>query len=997
MLPKGFAAFLALLLLLTPVLLPLPGLAQEERIVRMGVFEYDGYYTQIDGGGYTGFAVDVMNMLAPYTGWTCEWVIGTRAQAEEWLKNGQVDLMCGVRRGVNRDERLCFSSHSIGSNSIYLIAPRGSKLADGELSQTLDGAMIGLLDNTYQENLWYAYAAELGVEAALRRYATENALNAALAIGEVDAVLSNIQTSDASLLTLDSFGKDLYYFAAAKENTALISELDAAIDEFVLNEPEALSRLQSAAVNAIASNVYTAGELEAINGSEPIKVALFDLGPGMCQYDAQTQTFSGAAISLLELIAQKSGLRFTYVLLPGDCAVGDAFARTGARIVAPVLESAVTPLPDGFLLTTTIAESRLISVCHSNNNLNTDGEITIARPVALWAADAELLSLFPNAVILSCQTGAEAMRAVADNRADMCLENELIAMMRLRSPYFGSLESYPGFHWSEQLRFAVHKDENPLFLSALNKAIQSVTERERSTVLLQSTAGQTYRYSLGESLYQNRVALLLLFGLIMGGVLGMCFHYRSITCEQQRASEAEFQRARAEAERRATESLALAEHRRNDTLRRQAHFSETAGIYNRAGFSEATRELLDEHSCETFLMIVSGIDHFQAYRDMFGKVEEERLVSMLALALQERLLGKTVSFGHLGADSFVYCTPEATTDPEVILHTIDESLAAYPKDYDYQVRIGIYVMNDPTLSINMMIDRAMIALRNAQSQQFKRYTYYSDEMGERQKLEQRMLTDMPSALKEHQFKLHYQPQYSLETGCITGVEALVRWEHPALGTLSPAQFIPLFEHSGLIFRLTDYVISEVLRQIRDWQEDIGRALSVAVNISRMDTFENGFVRRLAQKVDNADIPRCLVHLEITETAYIQNEAHMVRVVDTLRSMGFLVEMDDFGSGYSSLNTLRSLPVDTLKLDMRFLMDADTDKGSIILLSVVEMARRMRLPVIAEGVETREQVAFLCDIGCETIQGYYGCRPIPAGEMTALLKSGKRLAGYEDKP
>lgn len=209
MLLKRFAAFLALLMFITAVALPSSCAAGEQCIVRVGVFEYDGFFTQTADGDYAGFVVEVMNMLAPYMGWSCEWVLSTRAQSEEWLKSGQIDLMCGLKPGGDRDEYLCFSNHPIGSNGTYLIAPLGTPLAQGELSQTLNGAVIGLLDNPFQESLWYAHAAELGVEAVLHRYVAETALNAALAIGEVDAVLSNIQTSDASLLTLDSFGNTI--------------------------------------------------------------------------------------------------------------------------------------------------------------------------------------------------------------------------------------------------------------------------------------------------------------------------------------------------------------------------------------------------------------------------------------------------------------------------------------------------------------------------------------------------------------------------------------------------------------------------------------------------------------------------------------------------------------------------------------------------------------------------------------------------------------------
>ena len=249
-----------------------------------------------------------------------------------------------------------------------------------------------------------------------------------------------------------------------------------------------------------------------------------------------------------------------------------------------------------------------------------------------------------------------------------------------------------------------------------------------------------------------------------------------------------------------------------------------------------------------------------------------------------------------------------------MVRNMDRWFETYPKDYEFITRFGIFNIEDRDYSVGMMIDRALIALRCAEGEQFRRYAYYNDDMQNQMKLEQRIITDMPQALRGQQFKVYYQPQYSLKTGCISGVEALARWEHPEYGFIPPGVFIPIFEQNGLITRLSDFIRNEALAQMARWREELNKDVSVAVNVS----------------------------------AYIQNETHICRVVAALRERGFRVEMDDFGSGFSSLNTLKDLPVDTLKLDMKFLLNSESERGSIILISVVEMARRMRLPMIAEG-------------------------------------------------
>ncbi|MEG1471678.1 MAG: GGDEF domain-containing phosphodiesterase [Clostridia bacterium] len=439
-------------------------------------------------------------------------------------------------------------------------------------------------------------------------------------------------------------------------------------------------------------------------------------------------------------------------------------------------------------------------------------------------------------------------------------------------------------------------------------------------------------------------------------------------------------------EQQTQERCAVAQQRAARSQAKQRHFSESAGILNRNGFVQYTRQLLDQPSKCHFTMVTASIDRFCSLRELFGNTECLRLVAALGTALRTQLLNKQATFGHLGGDCFACCIPNSLANPKQILQIIDASLALHFKDHELIAKIGLYELDDLTLSVNDMLDRTLMALHFLGSDPLKRYAYYDCALKQRKELEQRIVTDTPAALRNHQFKVYYQPQYSLQTNRISGMEALARWEHPEFGFIPPALFIPLLEQSGLISRLSEFVRNETLSQIVRWKNELHLDLSVSVNISRLDTFEEGFVEKLEQELHRFELSHGALRLEITETAYIQNETHMVRVVNSLRQAGFSVEMDDFGSGYSSLNTLKDLPVDTLKLDMRFLLGTSNERGKIILLAVVEMAKSLGLRVIAEGVETREQFELLKSIGCECMQGYYRSRPLPTKEITALLQA-----------
>lgn len=263
--------------------------------------------------------------------------------------------------------------------------------------------------------------------------------------------------------------------------------------------------------------------------------------------------------------------------------------------------------------------------------------------------------------------------------------------------------------------------------------------------------------------------------------------------------------------------------------------------------------------------------------------------------------------------------------------------------------------------------------------------------------EQELINEMDDALKSGQFILHFQPQVSYESGALIGAEALVRWNHPRKGLIMPDRFIPLFERNGFISKLDEYVWEQCCAYMRAWldREEKLLPVSVAVNISRFDIYDPHLCEKIGAMVARYSLPPTALKLEITESAYMENPQQLISVVKQMQSAGFTVEMDDFGAGYSSLNTLKDVPVDILKLDVRFLAKGEDDaRGGSILSSVIRMAHWLKLPVIAEGVETKAQADYLKSLNCFYMQGYYFGRPMPAEAFEALLKD--RTVGKPDR-
>lgn len=312
--------------------------------------------------------------------------------------------------------------------------------------------------------------------------------------------------------------------------------------------------------------------------------------------------------------------------------------------------------------------------------------------------------------------------------------------------------------------------------------------------------------------------------------------------------------------------------------------------------------------------------------------------------------------------------------------------------------IGRYPVEDKTISVSAMYDRAIIAEMSVKRRFDVNIAQYEETMRQHILREQEIINEMNFALKSQQFEVWFQPQYNHSSGALIGAEALVRWRHPQKGLISPGLFIPVFEKNGFIYELDKYVWEQTCIYLKKWMQTEHSQLPVSVNISRYDIFRDDLVDVLIGLVDKYQIPVELLRLEITESAFSQSTGQIIRITKQLMDYGFTLEIDDFGSGYSSLNTLKDVTADILKLDMRFLESTENSaRGGNILESIVRMAKWLGMSVIAEGVEEREQADYLQSIGCNYIQGYYYAKPMPAEEFekqTKTLKKEEKLITLE---
>lgn len=306
------------------------------------------------------------------------------------------------------------------------------------------------------------------------------------------------------------------------------------------------------------------------------------------------------------------------------------------------------------------------------------------------------------------------------------------------------------------------------------------------------------------------------------------------------------------------------------------------------------------------------------------------------------------------------------------------------------VNMGIYFVDNNELDIRVAIDRAEFAKSHLKNGYNSEYAFYNENLGNNLIEMRRIEDDMHKALENNEFKVYYQPKVSLKNGNLSGAEALVRWNHPELGLLSPAKFIHIFENNGFIINLDKYVFEQVCSSMKKWIDNGYDVVPVSVNVSRIHFLNTDFVEEYNKIKGKYNIPDNLIEIEITESVVFNNdnEKNVFKVMKNFKREGFEISMDDFGSGYSSLGLLREMPIDTLKLDKIFLNNIEENSSQIIVDNIVDIAKKLSLKVVSEGVETDLQVDFLKKTGCDMAQGYIFSKPKPLDEFEKLISNGR---------
>ncbi|MCR4699208.1 MAG: EAL domain-containing response regulator [Bacilli bacterium] len=418
-----------------------------------------------------------------------------------------------------------------------------------------------------------------------------------------------------------------------------------------------------------------------------------------------------------------------------------------------------------------------------------------------------------------------------------------------------------------------------------------------------------------------------------------------------------------------------------------AERDERTGVYNSHIFTEYVNKM-DRYNIDgkTDMMVIQ-IEKMHLFSELHGHERGHDALYLFAKVLKDMALKCDGIVGNYKSEYFMMYL-NRQEDYKKFFREVEERFDLEMQGLTFKFKMGVYHVEDKIEPVESRIRRAKLVCDEIINSNKDKVIIYDNERQKNALFRQQLVSDLKQAISEHQFEVYYQPKMNIQgaTPVLSSAEALIRWNHPELGFISPGIFIPLFEENGDIRLLDRVVWQEAARQIRRWKDIYHRTIPVSVNVSRVDLFDPNIAKTFKEIVDEAEISPHDMYLEITESAYGNETDQIEEIVSKLRKEGFKIEVDDFGSGYSSLNAITSLTFDVLKLDMQFVKTLLTNEKTYNMVKIVaEIAKFLNVMLVAEGVETKEQLDILKKLGYQVIQGYYFSKPVRAVDFEKFIK------------
>lgn len=926
----------------------------DQRLVKVGYVPNDGFIHENDNGTYDGYMSEYMELLSYYGEWQCEYVEGTLEECLTWLAEGKIDIFPGmceseVREGITISDLPLTQE----KDSIYML--NDGKVAAGNY-ESLQDMRVGYVDGASLNEDFFE-TNRLACEFVT--YDSMESLSAALEDRQVNAAMGMFCNDTTDMKLIARLNPRAIYIGFHSEDTQLKEQVEAALEKVSMEMPELMNELKEKYSDSSThsnSVILSQIEQEWLTKNPTLRIAYVreDI-PN--EYRNEEGVASGINVEILQKIFENVGLISHWIPVE-NVQEGIAYLENG-------LVDAVAGINgDVDMVTETGLENLFLTESYRKTSYSILGrkEVSLTdveKPPVFVLQKGDINGInfvhshYPLSEVILSDSEEELYNQIKSGKGDATVVSASTEEYYLLK-YGGKINCLSENYMEASLCVAVGQGgSNQLLLSILDHGIRHLAMDEVNMIVMENSTLQK-EYTFWMNVKKNRIPILAGIAVMVGIIVCYMILHR-------RYQNARFWKA--------------------------VYIDAVTERDNYEKMLMDIEKIFEEGRQTEYAVCYMDIVKFKNINENFGYAEGNRLLKLISDTLEENKKDGEY-FSRVSADRFVYFMKDKEQTSiikriNMLENHVAEENRKLEITYPFKLLVGIYLINEAEDKMSAF-DKANIARKSIKDREIN-IAVYDEKMNERILKEREIEAIMEKALNNQEFLVYLQPRVDIRNSRIVGAEALVRWQRTNSEFLYPGSFIPLFERNGFIKNLDFYIYEKVCRLIRT-RLDVGKkVVPISLNVSRLHLVGDDFLKKFNKIVHNLQIPEKYLELELTESLLVEDPTVMIDTVNQLKANSYCVSIDDFGSGYSSLNILKQLHFDVLKIDKEFLRaDGFQEKDVIILRSVIQMAKALEMKVLIEGIETKEQADLLCGLGCDYAQGYYFAKPMPMQDFIELL-------------
>ncbi|MCC0694968.1 EAL domain-containing protein [Clostridioides sp. ES-S-0048-02] len=925
----------------------------EKEKVRVGYWPSYGISVTKDGQLY-GYTYDYMNEIAKINNWKLEYIPCGWSQGIEMLKEGKIDIFGALQKDEEREEYYDYTNLNFGYEygALY-VNSKNNTISYNNLKE-IDGKVVGTVSDNHFKSVFDEYCKKNKISVKYKYIEGAEELQKELEKGTIDMILTGSIRDIPNTKVVLRFSSEPIYYATTKGNKKILDGLNYALNEIKREDIYYDGNLfnKHYKSTAIATEVFTLEEKEYIKKHPVIKVVSGPDTSPLSFYDKNTNSYKGISIDILKSISNNSGLKFEYIKVD-NFSEGLKMVENGeVDICANMFMSRSTELEHNIIFTDGYLETTMLGL--AKNDIRMDEKTKVAM-IKWTGIESFVKEYYPNQEVSFYPNASKCIEAVKKEESDVFIGSNYILNNIINTEESDGLMFMPIKNQVVDIGIGVSEKANPALLSILNKSINRVTEEEVAIAVTGSTKYLEHTVTLLDFIQHNIMAFILIILFIIFIVFGIFIVNYKVQMNK---------------------------------LKKIAYVDEVTGIRSLLKFKIDANKLFEKYGTYNFVIYYINIDKFKYINDMFGFEFGDNILKYIARKIGESIF-KDEIYARLSDDRFIVMTKKSNI--ENLRKRANDFFEIVNSDkentfkIDIILKCGAYLIDKDDVNIDVMIDRAKIACQTIETNYKSKVAFYDDKIRLSILREKEIENNMDNALLNKEFVIYLQPKINLITDEIVGSEALVRWIHPIKGTISPNDFIPLFEKNGFIEKLDLYVWDNVFSTMSKWIKNGIKPPPISINVSRIHLNNRNIVTSLKSLINKHNIPAHLIELELTESLFLSNISMLLDILNDLHDIGFIVSMDDFGSGYSSLSLLKKLPIDVLKIDREFLNETITStRGEKVIKNIITLGKDLDMLIVAEGIETEGQLNLLKNAGCDIGQGFYFARPMDIESFEKLV-------------